>query len=154
MSLSNQQAQREPEEFSEYSCTVAVCLNNKLPSWWLSEWAACLLFMCWRSVSVWARLTSSALQVATLLAVSPRTSGSSWQCLSQQRATRCGGEAEMPGENTDSWRACWREMASGEAAGRKKGWNVCATRRVIYVFYVILTLHYDTPLPSPISSLT
>lgn len=25
----------------------------------------------------------------------------------------------MPGENTDSWRACWREMESGEAVGEE-----------------------------------
>lgn len=27
----------------------------------------------------------------------------------------------MPGEKTDSWRACWREMASGEAEVEGKG---------------------------------
>lgn len=91
-------------------------------------------------------LTSSVLQVATLLAVSPRTSGSSWQCLSQHRATRWGGEADMPGENTDSWRACWREMASGDAAKRRN-------------FDEVLTLCLSftlklKPFPSPISSLT
>lgn len=35
-----------------------------------------------------AQLTSSAFQAATFWAFSPTTSGSSWQCLSQQRATR------------------------------------------------------------------
>lgn len=106
----------------------------------------------WCSVSVWACLTSSAFQVATLLAVSPRTSGSSWQCLSQQRATRWGGGAEMPGENTDSWRACWREMVSGEAEDRREEAAFSArqvgmcTRRVSFNIRPHLCCH-----PAPLS---
>lgn len=26
----------------------------------------------------------------------------------------------MPGENTDSWRACWREISSGEAEKKQR----------------------------------
>lgn len=97
------------------------CVLKHCSSYFGSEWGSVSGFHVLTRVR--ACRTSSALQVATLLAVSPRTSGSSWQCLSQHRATLWGGEAEMPGENTDSWRACWREMVSGEAGEgeRRKG---------------------------------
>lgn len=62
----------------------------------------------------------------------------------------------MPGENTDSWRACWREMASGEAEeSKEEGRAVSGSEVVVYMFYLgLFSAHSHAPLLSPVSSLT
>lgn len=161
MLLFNRQADRE-HQFTvttrkvllEYSCTVAVSLNNKMPSWW-DEWM--------RSMSAFHVLAQGeCVSMSDLLSVpSGHSLGSQPQDLGEQltvfvpteghpvwgRGRDAGGEHRLV-EGLLERDGIWGGWGEGRGVSFQCQWgsDVHALSRLI--------LHKNTPLLSPISSLT